>query len=56
MSMISRKDREAFEAGKGEQHLELEVLGGASEPATEIATATSKAAATAIEIKTATQL
>ncbi len=51
VNVMATKGCEAFAEGMGEQLLELEVVGGASEPATEIATATSKSA-TKIEIKT----
>jgi hypothetical protein len=52
VNVMATKDCETFAEGKGEQHLELEVVGGASETAAEITAATSKSA-TKIEIKTA---
>jgi YVTN family beta-propeller protein len=51
VNVMATKDCETFAEGKGEQHLELEVLGGASEPAAELTTDTSKIA-TKVEIKT----
>jgi hypothetical protein len=51
VNVMAKKDCETFAEGKGEQHLELEVIGGASESATEITTATGKSAVK-IEIKT----
>ncbi len=51
VNVMATKDCETFAEGVGEQHLQLEVVGGMNEPAVEITTATSKTA-TKIEIKT----
>jgi hypothetical protein len=53
VNVMSTKDCETFEAGNGEQGLELEVVGGASEAAVETTTATSKTE-TELEINTIT--
>jgi alpha-tubulin suppressor-like RCC1 family protein len=51
VNVMAKKDCETFAEGVGEQRLELEVVGGASEPTAETAAAKGKVAAK-IEIKT----